>query len=376
VEVPFDPVAAVVQPDPYPSYAGLVARRPFFHDARLGLWVATSASAVTAVLTHPACRVRPPAEPVPAAIADSAAGTLCGAMVRFNDGPRHGPLKATIAGALDGVDGEEVLRRSRDLARVLADELGPHESRAALSEFMIRLAPAVVASMLGAPAAQLSDVARWTARFVSATAPGASAEAVRDGAGAAAHLLEHGRAWAARDGLLATLVRHARGADQDRAVANGLGLLWQSHDATAALIGNTLVALGRMRGLSADHALLRIVAEVARYDAPVQNTRRFLADDAVIAGERMQRGDAVLVVLAAANRDPSANADPDRFDPQRAAPQVFTFGLGPHACPGAVIATSIATAGVETLLARGVAPERLAREVSYRPSANIRMPRF
>jgi cytochrome P450 len=376
VQAPLDPLAAVVHADPYPYYATLVDGPALSRDDRLGLWIAARASTVTEVLTHPGCAVRPLAEPVPAVIAGSPVGTIYGAMVRFNDGARHDSLKQTLSDTLAVLDVAEVRHRSRQLAQTLAGELRPHTSRPALVEFIVRLAPSVVATMLGAPAGQLRDVARWTSAFVAATAPGPSAAVVRDGASAAERLTEHGRAWATRDGWLATLARDARAHDRDRVVANGLGLLWQAYDATAALIGNTLIALGRLPDVPADHAMTRIVAEVARHDAPVQNTRRFLTVDAVLGGERLNRGDVVLVVLAAANRDPAANADPARFDPSRPSPAVFTFGHGPHACPGATLATTIATAGVETLLSLGVAPAALAREVVYRPSLNIRMPRF
>src|SRR5262245_35711036 len=83
---PADPMHAVTHPDPYPYYADLVARCPLHRDDALGLWVASSAEAVMAVLTSERCRVRPPAEPVPAALAGSAAGDVFGRLVRMNDG--------------------------------------------------------------------------------------------------------------------------------------------------------------------------------------------------------------------------------------------------------------------------------------------------
>jgi len=79
-------------------------------------------------------------------------------------------------------------------------------------------------------------------------------------------------------------------------------------------------------------------------------------------------------VLAAANRDPAANPEPERFDPSRAARRVFTFGAGPHACPGEGLARAIALAGVEALLAADAAPRGIAGAVTYRPSANARIP--
>jgi hypothetical protein len=68
---PPDPIAAVTHPDPYPFYADLAVRRPLYRDEALWLWVASSAAVVTAVLTSDLCRVRPPAEPVPAALLGS-----------------------------------------------------------------------------------------------------------------------------------------------------------------------------------------------------------------------------------------------------------------------------------------------------------------
>src|SRR6266567_128919 len=71
--LPGNPIAAVTHPDPYPCYADLVATTPLYRDDTLGLWVATSAEVVLAVLTSDLCRVRPAAEPVPKALLGSPA---------------------------------------------------------------------------------------------------------------------------------------------------------------------------------------------------------------------------------------------------------------------------------------------------------------
>jgi cytochrome P450 len=130
------------------------------------------------------------------------------------------------------------------------------------------------------------------------------------------------------------------------------------------------------RAVLAERARLpALLAEVLRHDPPVQNTRRFVAEDAVVAGVAMKAGDAILVVVAAANRDPAVNPDPARSDITRATPRMFTFGTGPHACPGTALATTIAAAGVDALIA-SVSFDRLAEGVTYRPSANVRIPLF
>ncbi len=220
--------------------------------------------------------------------------------------------------------------------------------------------------------------------------PGADAAHVERGKAAAGHLIEMVRSLStapepgATAGLLAVLHREASRAGCDDApavVANAIGFLTQAYEATAGLIGNTLLALAAHPDLLAQveraPALLsEVIREVLRYDPPVQNTRRFIAADGSVAGRRMAAGDTVLVVLAAANHDAAANPAPERFDVARASRRTFTLGAGVHACPGEQLAVTIARAGVEQLLARGVALAPLAEAVTYRPSGNLRVPLF
>jgi cytochrome P450 len=363
-----DPIAAVTHPDPYPYYAELVARRPIHRDETLGLWVAASAEAVTAVLTSEACRVRPPAEPVPRALVGSPAGEIFGHLVRMNDGAGHMRLKPGVAARVASIDPARVTEQSARWSRHLADELGPAARPERLADFAFRLPVFVIAGLLGVAPAALPQTAVWAGQFVGCLAPGAPAEQLERGKAAAGQLITQFCALMRRDGL-------------DAVVANTIGYLSQAYEATAGLIGNTLVALARNREArdrvrTEPELLPWVVREVARHDSPVQNTRRFLAEDAAVAGQAMQAGDTVLVVLAAANRDPSANAHPERFDPLRRERRTFTFGLGAHACPGEALAIAIAQAGVAHLLAAGVEPEPLVERLTYRPSVNTRIPLF
>jgi cytochrome P450 len=380
-----DPIGAVTEPDPYPYYADLVARAPLHRDERLRLWVASSASAVSTVLTSELCRVRPPSEPVPAALVGSAAGDVFARLVRMNDGPRHATLKPAVESALVGFDTDRIIDRARVLARALAAELEPVRAPARLRDFALRLPVYVVADMLGVPDADLARTARFTEDFAGGLAPGASAEAITRAGGAAGELREMFRARVGthitrNDHQLDALLTAARqsGIDDDTVVANAIGLLFQSHEATAALIANTVARLGADAELCGrvagdQRALTAVVREVVRWDAPVQNTRRFVARAGLVAGEPMKEGDAILVILAAANRDPAVNAEPDRFDAGRSSRVAFTFGIGPHACPGEAVATTIASAGVHELLQAGLDPIRLGGPSAYRKSVNIRM---
>jgi cytochrome P450 len=157
--------------------------------------------------------------------------------------------------------------------------------------------------------------------------------------------------------------------------------LSQSYEATAGLIGNTVVMLGRhpelVEALRADSDMLRgVIEEVARIDSPVQNTRRWLAEDVMIGGQAMKSGDAILVLLAAANHDPRANESPEMFDVERVNRAMFTFGAGPHACPGQRLAVSIAAAGVRRVLESDIDLAALVDGVTYQKSGNVRIPIF
>jgi len=336
------------------------------------MWVASSAAAVRAVLATPAGRVRPPAEPVPTALVGSPAGEIFRRLVRMNDGAAHGAMKRSVSATLDALDPARVETVSRERARALVAETAPHEDLRRLTDFGFRYTAEVVASLLGARRESLAAVAEWTRDFVACLAPGATPDAIERGKAAAAGLLAAGKKLQSADGLVAELTRRAPH-DPEAAVANALGFLSQAYDATTGLIGNSLLALARHG--HPNGPIPAIVREVARHDAPVQNTRRFLAEDAVVAGVPMKAGDAVLVVVAAANRDPAVNPDPAAFDVARSAPVVFTFGAETHACPGGALATAIASAAVTGLLDAGLHLDRLGH-VSYRPSVNARVPLF
>ncbi|AGW94977.1 cytochrome P450 [Cupriavidus sp. DF5525] len=362
-----DPLSAVIHPDPYPYYRELAARRPFFRDERLGLWVAAGPREVAAVLAHPDCRVRPPAQPVPPALAGTAAGDLFGRLIRMNDGAAHAPLKQILMPMLAGIDPAAAALRAAAMATVIDAGAATGTPGERVNRWLFTLPVVTVADLLGLPVAEgdgATAVAQRVAAFAAAQSPLADAHTVRAGAEAAQWL----GAWLADttpgDGPLPALhqAAHAAGIDAQAVAANTIGLLVQACEATAALAGNTLLRLGR--GAS-DLALQAVVARVAQDDPPVQNTRRFLAADAQLCGHAVKAGDAVLVLLAAASCSGLAGGA-----------RPWTFGHGRHACPGERLAQALAAATVAALLERGADPAALAQAFRYRPSLNARMPHF
>jgi cytochrome P450 len=231
----------------------------------------------------------------------------------------------------------------------------------------------------------LNQTAVWMNDFTRCLAPASSPDQIERGKTAAGQLLKMFRALPAHEnGLLSALAREAKLIGREEIeviIANGIGFLSQAYEATAGLIGNTLLALAsrpeiRNQVTTDPNLLSPLIQEVSRYDSPVQNTRRFLARDGLVAGEKMKTGAVILVILAAANRDPSVNPNPERFDVFRKERRIFTFGVGRHACPGEALATAIAKSGVGRLIEYGVALDRLSEPMTYRASANTRIPLF
>ncbi|TDF64389.1 cytochrome P450 [Cupriavidus sp. L7L] len=363
-----DPLSAVTHPDPYPYYRELATHRPFFRDQRLGLWVAAGAREVATVLSHPDCRVRPPAQPVPPALAGTAAGDLFGRLIRMNDGAAHAPLKDLLMPLLAAIDPAAAARRAAALAELM--DAGTAWSAERINGVLSTLPVVTLADLLGLPVAvdraTAAAVAAHVAAFAAAQSPLADANAVQAGVVAAQWLGN----WLANAvpaaGPLPSLQQAAcaAGIDAQAVAANTIGLLVQACEATAALAGNSLLHLGRgkaLPGISPD----QLVTEVAVSDPPVQNTRRFLAADATLCGHDVKAGDVVLVLLAAASCGGMADGE-----------RPWTFGHGRHACPGDRLAQALAGATVTALLARGAAPAVLARAFRYRPSLNARIPHF
>lgn len=372
------PVEAVTHPDPYPYYATLVAQRPFHFDETLRTWVACDAAAVTAMLASPDCHVRPAAEPVPAGILGSAAGDIFGDLVRMTDGDFQRRLKRVVVDALARVDPETVAALTAERTR-----RGLKNSAAPLDHLMFGVPAQVVATLCGLDDGADEEATRLIGEFVQCLPASASAAQQAAAARAAAALQQLMGPLLTEDapGLLGELVRAARRADWPTTaplLANGIGFLSQTYDATAGLIGNTLRALAREAQAHPDFPadLERFVREVARHDSPVHNTRRFATVPLRYGDAEVQQGQSILVLLAAANRDPAVNPDPHTFRADREAPVLFTFGAAAHGCPGETLAVTIAAVALKEWITAGFDPAELPADVTYRSSANVRVPLF
>src|SRR5215831_16633525 len=76
------------------------------------------------------------------------------------------------------------------------------------------------------------------------------------------------------------------------------------------------------------------IEELLRYESPAQYTARIALEDVDICGVRLRRGEPLMFLIAAANRDPQRFEDPDRLNLKRTNNPHLAFGAGAHSCIG------------------------------------------
>ncbi len=257
--------------------------------------------------------------------------------------------------------------------RVTADLLDGvlgHARRHGSVDLMSRLASplpiTVIAALLDVPDVDSARFAAW----------GRALGTALDGVRSPAHARELARATADLHELFAELLAQRRAhpgddvvsalavavdggnATAEEALALAQLLLVAGFETTTNLIGNAVAALlhtpGQWAALVEDPSLAAAaVEETLRYDPPVQLTARFAHQDLDLDGVRVRRDGGVLVLLAAANRDPAVYPDPDRFDLHRERPAPhLAFSSGVHYCLGAPLARLEAEVALRLLAER------------------------
>lgn len=134
-------------------------------------------------------------------------------------------------------------------------------------------------------------------------------------------------------------------------------LLFAGHETTRNLLGNGLQVLlsqpGAWAQLVAEPALIPgAVRELLRYECPVQYTGRRVTTELTLHGQRLKRGDLVVGLIGAANRDPAQYDAPQQFDLRRKAGSSLAFGHGVHLCIGAALTLMEGEAALRALSKR------------------------
>ena len=95
------------------------------------------------------------------------------------------------------------------------------------------------------------------------------------------------------------------------------------------------------------------VEEFLRFLSPVQFTKpRYVRKDIELGGVQLRKGEKVMPMLAAANLDPQANANPEKLDLERKPNRHIAFGTGIHFCLGHQLARIEGASALKALFRR------------------------
>lgn len=276
------------------------------------------------------------------------------------DPPDHTRLRALIHKAFTPRRVQDLRPRIAAIADELLDAMQDQREVDLLAAFALPLPITVIAEMLGVPAADRALFRDWTEKLLFSGNQQVAMEAAFSFGMYMQNLIDERQQQPADDILSALIAAEEDGDRLNREELMGMLflLLVAGHETTVNLIGNGMLALMQhpeeKNLLVADPGQIRTaVEEMLRFNGPVEMpTLRFAFADIEVGGVVIPRGDAVLPVLLAANRDPNHFDKPHAFDIRRDPNPHIAFGMGIHYCVGAPLARMEGQIAINALLAR------------------------
>lgn len=341
--------------DPYPLYRRLREEAPVHWDPYLHTWVVTRYEDVVTVL-HRFSANRTPTPEQLAAIGMGELGPIAQMMTRqmlFMDAPAHTRLRTLASMAFTPARVEALRNHIREILDRLLTPLLRCGHMDVINDLAAPLPAIVTAEMLGVPTSDCDQLKNWSADFAEVLGnfqhnPDRAARTLKCVAEmtdyfceAIRELREH-----PREGLINSFITAEIDGDRltdEEIIANCIVTMVGGQETTTNLIGNGILSLVRnpdqMQQLREDLSLVpSAVEELLRYESPSQQTARICPEDTEIGGKLIRKGQAVIAVMAAGNRDPERFKDPDRLDLTRPDNRHLAFGWASHFCFGAALA--------------------------------------
>ena len=278
----------------------------------------------------------------------------------MQDPPQHTAFRRLVARGFTPKQVVELEPMVRSFVVERVERLRAAGGGDVVADLLKPLPSMVVAHYLGVPEEDRERFDHWTDAIVAATAEGdplSSAEA-------AAEMMDYftGLAVRRRDAPGEDTVSQLVRAGDEVSVLQVLGFAFTmvtgGNDTTTGLLGGALELLARhpeQRGaLVADpDQVPDAVEELLRLTSPVQGLARTTTRDVDVAGSTIPAGRRVLLLYAAANRDPDEfGPDAEELRVDRAPQRILTFSHGAHHCLGASAARLAARVALEEVLAR------------------------
>ncbi|MEU3313216.1 cytochrome P450 [Streptomyces sp. NPDC006687] len=367
--------------DPYPAYAWLREHAPV-HRATLPsgveAWLVTryadarQALADQRLSKNPAHHAEPAHAKGKTGIPGERKAELMTHLLNI-DPPDHTRLRRLVSKAFTPRRVAEFTPRVQELTDHLIDKIvekaGTAEKGEAdlIHEFAFPLPIYAICEMLGVPREDQDDFRDWAGMMIrhGGGPRGGVARSVKRMRTYLGELIHRKRDDLGND-LISDLIRasdHGDHLTEAEATAMAFILLFAGFETTVNLIGNGVHSLFMNPGqrvrlqdslAAGETALLETgIEELLRYDGPVElATWRFATRPLTLGGQEIAVGDPVLVVLAAADRDPARFTDPDTLDLSRSDNQHLGYGHGIHYCLGAPLARLEGQTALATLLKR------------------------
>jgi cytochrome P450 len=372
-----DPILDLVRPeilsDPHPAYSRLREDHPVFFYDPLGSWMFSRyADCVTVLRDNKrfAADWRRVGEMVPPRAINML--TL--------DPPEHTVLRRLFMELLRAQDHGALAEVIAKQANDLLDTLAGRSTIDFLTDFAEPLALSATCAYLGVPAPESG----WASRIGRAVGAGMDAglwpergPAVRDAQEELAELVDGWLAGDPQQGIVGTMRAAPAAAEVDPAVlANTVrGLLFSGYSSGSKLLGSIAVALLHERVVSleefraADPA--RAIDELVRYASPIHAVARACVVETDVGGVRVRAGQAVTLLLGAANRDPERFPDPQRVLLDRHPNPHLGFGRGPKSCIGSPFTELFVRAALDALIER-CPGARAAGAPEFHPNLTLR----
>jgi cytochrome P450 len=359
----FDPYDVGINADPYPVYARLREEAPAYHNDRYDFWALTRHADVEQALVDWEVFSNSRSDILDVIKADV---DLPPGVIMFEDPPAH----TAHRGLMSRVFTPKRMAALEDQVRqYCASCLDPHVGSSGfdvISELGAELPMRVIGMLLGIPEADQVAVRERTDADLR-TKPGQPMK-VTAGRITSSDMFHEYIEWRAQhpaDDLM-TVLLNAEFEDSDgeqrrltreevhqyTAVLAGAG-----NETTGRLIGWLAKVLAehpdQRRQVHADRSLLpKVIDETLRFEPTGHAVARFVLRDVDLHGTTIPAGSPILLIVAAANRDPRRYADPDAFDIHRPDVQHLTFGFGLHFCLGASLARLEGRVALDELLNR------------------------
>jgi cytochrome P450 len=355
----FDPE---VRANPYPHYRMLLQAPPVKFSSLISAVIVAHYDDVDRVLTdyETFSNQRPEHTPFRQLDLTGGAATMLG-----SDPPMQTRLRKLVSSDFTPRRIAAMAPRIRAITQTLLDRVQASGSFEVIADLANQLPVLVIAEMLGIPTGRHREFKAWSNAIVASSAVPphmprppeaiAAVTALREFLGGE---IERRRSSPGPDLISALIAHHeAEVLTAGELLAFLILLLMAGNETTTNLIGNGLLALMRhpdqMEVLRGNPELMdSAVEEILRFDSPVQGAVRLARKTDSIGGVEVEPGMLVIVLLGAANRDPSKFDQPDAFDITRNPNDHLAFGHGIHFCLGAQLARLEASIAFASVLER------------------------